>query len=132
MCVAKTWDQFNKTFTSVIYMFVQYVTIMFSDSKTMVTLVICTCKSFIKLTDINHGNPISYLSCCDLQSQGEGVLPYKRLMGMCRWMGSHFRNWSDYNRVAFSIELLEWGRKFSDFGGKWGFKMEKNQKVVVY
>ena len=47
-----------------------------------------------------------------------GVLPYKRLMGMCRWMGLHFHDWSDYNGVAFSIELLEWGHKFSDFGGK--------------
>ena len=37
---------------------------------------------------------------------------------MCRWTGSHFHDWSDYNGVAFSIDLLEWGRKFSDFGGK--------------
>ena len=29
-----------------------------------------------------------------------------------------FHNWSDYNGVTLSIELLEWGRKFSDFGGK--------------
>ena len=45
-----------------------------------------------------------------------GVLPYKRLLGMCRWMGSHFHDWIDYNGVAFSIELLvkEWGRTFSD------------------
>ena len=35
---------------------------------------------------------------------------------MCRWMGSHFHDWIDYNGVAFSIELLEWGRAFSDFG----------------
>ena len=49
---------------------------------------------------------------------GGGVLAYKSLMGMCRWMGSHFHDWSDYNGVAFSIELLEWGRKFSNFGGK--------------
>ena len=49
---------------------------------------------------------------------GGGVLPYKRLMGMCRWMGSHFHDWSDYNRVAFSIELLEWGRNFSAVWGK--------------
>ena len=47
-----------------------------------------------------------------------GVRPYKRLIGICRWMGSHFHDWSDYNGVAFSIDLLEWGRKFSDFGGK--------------
>ena len=49
---------------------------------------------------------------------GGGVLPYKRLMGMCRRMGLHFHDWIDYNGVAFSIDLLEWGRKFSAFGGK--------------
>ena len=41
-----------------------------------------------------------------------GVLPYKSLMAMCRWVGSHFHDRGDYNEVAFSIELLEWGRKF--------------------
>ena len=46
------------------------------------------------------------------------VGPYKRLMGMCRWMGSHFHDWIDYNGVAFSIEFLEWGRTYSDFWGK--------------
>ena len=49
-------------------------------------------------------------------SPGGGVLPYKRLMGMCRWIGSHFHDWIDYNGVAFSIELLEWGRTFSNLG----------------
>ena len=38
-------------------------------------------------------------------------------MGMCRWMGSQFHDWIDYNGVAFSIELLEWGRIFSGFEG---------------
>ena len=56
--------------------------------------------------------------CLKLVPFPGGVLPYKSLMGMCRWMGSHFHDWSDYNGVAFSIELLEWGRKFSNFGGK--------------
>ena len=37
---------------------------------------------------------------------------------MCRWMGSHFHDWIDYDGVALSIELLEWGRIFSGFGGK--------------
>ena len=37
-----------------------------------------------------------------LQPQG-GVLPCNRLMGMCRWMGSHFHDWIDYNGVAFSM-----------------------------
>ena len=50
--------------------------------------------------------------------KGGGVLHYKRLMGMCRWMGSHFHDWIDYNGVAFSIESLEWGGKFSDFWGE--------------
>ena len=44
-----------------------------------------------------------------------GVLPYKGLMGMCRWMGSHFHDWIDYNGVTFLEELLEWGRTFSGF-----------------
>ena len=39
-------------------------------------------------------------------------------MGMCRWMGLHFHNWIYYDGVAISIELLEWGRTFSDVWGK--------------
>ena len=42
---------------------------------------------------------------------------YKRVMGIFRWMGSHFHDGIDYNGVALSIELLEWGRTFSDFLG---------------
>ena len=41
----------------------------------------------------------------------------KRLLGMYHQMGSHFHDWIDYIGIAFSIELLEWGRTFSDFGG---------------
>ena len=48
---------------------------------------------------------------------GGGVLPSKRLLGMCRWMGSHFHNWIDYNGVTFLVELLEWDRTFSTFLG---------------
>ena len=47
-----------------------------------------------------------------------GALPSNRLMGLCRWMGSHFHDWIDYNGNAFSTELLEWGRIFSGFWGK--------------
>ena len=36
-----------------------------------------------------------------LRNARGGVLPYKRLIGMCRRMGSHFHDWSDYNGVAF-------------------------------
>ena len=52
---------------------------------------------------------------------GGGVLPSKRLRGMCRWIGSHFHDWIDYNGVAFSIEVLKWGRIFSGFGGGGGY-----------
>ena len=52
-----------------------------------------------------------------MKSAGGGVLPYKRLMGMCRKMGSHFNDWIDYNGAAFSIELLEWSRTASEFFG---------------
>ena len=65
---------------------------------------------------------------------GGGLLPYKRLMGMCRWMGSHFPDWIDYNGVAFSIELLECGRTFSDFLGKTVFHIytvSKRTKIFV-
>ena len=41
-----------------------------------------------------------------------------RLMGMCRWMESHFHNWIGYNGVTFSIDLLEWGHIFSGFWGE--------------
>ena len=48
----------------------------------------------------------------NIRPGGGGALPSNRLMGMCCWMGSHFHCWIDYNGVAFSIELLEWGRIF--------------------
>ena len=53
------------------------------------------------------------------------VLPSKRLLGMCRWVG-HI----DYNGVTFLVELLEWSRKFSGLlglenSGKQGFKNRK-------
>ena len=45
------------------------------------------------------------------------ALLYKRLMRMCRWMGSHFHDWIDYIGVAFSVELLEWVENFLIFFG---------------
>ena len=46
-----------------------------------------------------------------------GGLPDKRLMKMCRWMGSHFHDWIDYNGVAFSESFFRMGRTFSAFFG---------------
>ena len=50
--------------------------------------------------------------------RGGGALPSNRVMGMCRWIGSHFHDWIDCNGVAFSIELLERDRIFSGCVGK--------------
>ena len=50
-------------------------------------------------------------------AEGGGGGPYKGLMGMCLWMRSHFHHRIDYSVVAFSIELLEWGRTFLYFWG---------------
>ena len=36
-----------------------------------------------------------------MEASGAGVLPYKRLMGMCHWMALHFHDWIDYNGVDF-------------------------------
>ena len=44
-----------------------------------------------------------FLSFRHKKYRGGGVLPYKRLMGMCRWIGSHFHDWIDYNGVTLSI-----------------------------
>ena len=52
---------------------------------------------------------------------------------MCRWMGSNFQGWTEYNGVAISIELLEWGHTFSDFWGKtvlYIYKMYQNVCTV--
>ena len=46
-----------------------------------------------------------------------GVLPYKRLLGMCRWMGSHIHDWTDYNGVPFLVELLEMGSHIFGISG---------------
>ena len=62
--------------------------------------------------------PMYYKRGIQTQRGGGGVLPYKWLLGMCRWMGSHFHDWIDFYGVAFSVELLEWDRTFSDFWGE--------------
>ena len=48
---------------------------------------------------------------------GGGVLPDKRLMRMCRWMGSHFHDWIDYNGVAFSESFFRMGSHIFCFFG---------------
>ena len=59
--------------------------------------------------------PVQLHKACPKKTlrMGGGVLPYKRLMGMCRWMGLHFHDWVDYNGVSFLVQL-----HFRDFWDK--------------
>ena len=52
---------------------------------------------------------------------GEGGLSCNGLLGMCRWMGSLFHDWTDYNGSsfqAFLTELREWVALFRDCESK--------------
>ena len=48
---------------------------------------------------------------------GWGHFLIKRLMGMFRWMGSHFHDWIDYNGVAFSKRVTRMGSHIFGFLG---------------
>jgi len=61
---------------------------------------------------------------------GGGALPINGLMGMCRWMGSHFHDWTDYNGVAFSSIFYRVTRMGSHFSGI--LRVRKFWQVVIY
>ena len=54
---------------------------------------------------------------CKTPGGGGGALPINGLMGMCRWMGSHFHNVTDYNGVTFSSIFYRVTRMGSHFSG---------------
>jgi len=56
------------------------------------------CAILVRVTNVHV-----FISLALLTPVPGWVLPTNRLMGMCRWMGSHFHDWIDYNGVAFSI-----------------------------
>ena len=62
-----------------------------------------------------------------------GVLPYKRLIEMCRRMGSHFHDWIDYNGVAFSIVTRMGSHIFVFWGVRqfFIFTVSKRTKMFV-
>ena len=51
---------------------------------------------------------------CDSECtpRGGGTLPSNGLLGMYRWMGSHFHDATDYNGVAFSSIFNSMGSHF--------------------
>ena len=61
---------------------------------------------------------------------GGGALPRNGLMGMCRWMWSHFHDWTDYNGVAFSSTFYRVTRMGSHFSGI--LRVRKFWQVVIY
>ena len=80
---------------------------------------------YAKLSVTSRMLPI--LCCLQLRekntSRGGKELPIEGLMGMCRWMGSHFHYWNHYNGVAFSSIFYKLTRIGSHFYGilSWDF-----------
>ena len=77
--------------------------------------------------------PLSYFLCGGRNipgGGGGGALPINGLMGMCRWMGSHFHDWTDYNGVAFSSTFYRVTRMGSHFSGI--LRERKFWQVVIY
>ena len=70
------------------------------------------------------------------------LLPTDRLMGMYRWMGSHFHDWIDYNKIVFLNGITRmrshifWTlgvRKFWQLKGFFAYKKGKicGKKIVT-
>ena len=69
-----------------------------------------------------------------LKRPGGGDTPLYEANGeICRWMGSHFHDWIDYNGVAFSKESLEWASYFRIFGVRelFIFTVSKRTRIFV-
>ena len=65
--------------------------------------------------DMNNLN--LFIKDIQIPGGGGGTLPSNGLLGMCRWMGSHFHDSTDYNGVAFSSIFNRVTRMGSHFFG---------------
>ena len=135
-CALHCWISFGANISSLLYLYTLFSTKLSTQSSGVVSISawkqivqvkllkisLVWCSAFIwtprtppaprKSTTVAHSGKALF------PGQGGTPLQEANRDQMCRWMGSHFHDWSDYNGVAFSIELLEWGRKSSDFGGR--------------
>ena len=68
------------------------------------------------LSSLRNSNSFSSSSGFCLWGGG-GVLPYERLMEMCRWMRSHVHDWIDYNEVRGFSKVTKMGSHI--FGISW-------------
>ena len=64
----------------------------------------------LTLNWLSNFGPVTHLNLLKVGvvPGGRGLLPYKRLMGVCRWMGLHFHICIDYNGVAHF--RIFWGK----------------------
>ena len=74
------------------------------------------CNAVLRLKSSLRIVPCNIAFTKGINSPGGTLL--REVIGNVPLDGSHFHDWSDYNGVAFSIELLDRDRNFSDFGGK--------------
>jgi len=61
---------------------------------------------------------------------GGGGVPINGFMGMCRWMGLHCHDWTDYNGVVFSSTFYRVSRMGSHFSGI--LRVRKFWQVAIY
>ena len=57
---------------------------------------------------------------------GGGALPNNGLLGMCRWMGSHFHDSTDYNGVTFSSII----NRVTRIGSHFFWDRDDSKKII--
>ena len=63
---------------------------------------------------------------------GGGGLQYKRLMGMCRSMGSHFYDLIDYNGSHFQLSHWNGVAHFRIFGVRKVFIFTVSKRTIMF
>ena len=85
---------------------------------------------FIQVTFSDNSSSDKHWDVSIFLSCPGGTLLINGLMGMCRWMGSHFHDRTDYNGAAFSSIFYRVTRMGSHFCGI--LRVRKIWQVVIY